>query len=80
MNCGRCSNEKKRTVTVAVLSQRRYFPIPAFSGLLRPPTRRPRVLGISGNFCTGWFRLFKGQCRELRLDEGIRLRGRPIVL
>ncbi|PRQ31482.1 hypothetical protein RchiOBHm_Chr5g0036001 [Rosa chinensis] len=32
MNCGRCSNEKKRTVTVAVLSQRRYFPIPAVSG------------------------------------------------
>ncbi|PRQ38141.1 hypothetical protein RchiOBHm_Chr4g0410511 [Rosa chinensis] len=32
MNCGRCSNEKKMTVTVAVLRQRRYFPIPAISG------------------------------------------------
>ncbi|PRQ32958.1 hypothetical protein RchiOBHm_Chr5g0052161 [Rosa chinensis] len=32
MNCGRCSNEKKRTVIVALLSQRRYFLIPAVSG------------------------------------------------
>ncbi|PRQ53912.1 hypothetical protein RchiOBHm_Chr2g0171741 [Rosa chinensis] len=54
MNCGRCSNEKKRTITV---DERRFHRFPAI-----PATSGPHLA-------------VEGQCRELRLDEGTRLRG-----
>ncbi|XP_062013751.1 uncharacterized protein LOC133730094 [Rosa rugosa] len=50
------------------------------SGRLRPLNWCRRVLGVFWKFFTSQIGALQGQCCELRLDEGTRLRGRQLVL